>query len=61
MRMPHSGLDFSKLKKKINTYKSIGENGLIKMKKRKILRRDLEELIPHKCKVLYFLLRLWRF
>jgi hypothetical protein len=60
MEMLHSGLDFSRIRTKINISMLIGLNGSIKMKRKRMDKRDLEESIPHKCKVFIFLSRLRR-
>jgi len=47
----HSGLDWQNKNKKINTYKLIGKNGLIKTSNNKKDKKAFQELILLKCKV----------
>lgn len=51
IRKLHSGLDCSNLNKKTSIFKSIGPNGLTKMRRSRTLTKDLEALTLHKCKV----------
>jgi len=54
MAMLHSGQDFSRIRTKISISTSIGPNGLMRMRRKKMDKRDLEESILPKCKVIIF-------